>query len=193
MCKPTKIRQACALGLGALMACTVVAPALAGTTDRAAEGREIAAAFGTELRAELQAAMAEGGPLAAIRVCNEEAPRIAAAAAERSGAEVRRTSSKVRNPANRPDAHQREVLAEFADSIAAGNLEPLPERLDTLEDGRVRFMSAIIIQPPCLACHGAELAAPVAAAIAALYPDDEARGYGIDELRGAFSITWPAN
>jgi len=193
MRKPTMIRQAGWLGLGALLACIAVAPALAEIPDRAAEGRAIAAAFGAELRAELQAAMSEGGPLAAIRVCNEEAPRIAAAAAEHSGAAVGRTSSKVRNPANQPDAHQRGVLAEFADAIAAGKIEPPPERLDTLEDGRVRFMSAIIMQPPCLACHGAELAAPVAAAIATLYPEDEARGYGLGELRGAFSITWPAN
>ena len=193
MYKQANINPRARLAAAAILVGMAISPALAETPDRAAEGRAIAAAFSVELRAELQAAMAEGGPLAAIRVCNEEAPRIAAAAAERSGAEVGRTSSKVRNPANRPDAHQREVLAEFADSIAAGNIEPPPERLDTLEDGRVRFMSAIVIQPPCLACHGAELAAPVAAAIASLYPEDEARGYGSGELRGAFSITWPAD
>lgn len=193
MRKQTITNPRARLAAAATLVGIAIAPALAETPDRAAEGREIAAAFGAELRAELQAAMAAGGPLAAIRVCNEDAPRIAAAAAERSGAEVGRTSSKVRNPANRPDVHQREVLAEFADSIAAGNLEPPPERLDTLDDGRVRFMSAIIMQPPCLACHGAELAPPVATAITTLYPEDEARGYGIGELRGAFSITWPAN
>jgi hypothetical protein len=193
MRKQTITNPPAGLAAAATLIGIAIAPVLAETPDRAAEGREIAAAFGAELRAELQAAMAEAGPLAAIRVCNEDAPRIAAAAAERSGAEVGRTSSKVRNPANRPDAHQREVLAGFAESIAAGNLEPPPERLDTLEDGRVRFMSAIIMQPPCLACHGAELAPPVAAAIATLYPEDEARGYASGELRGAFTVTWPAN
>lgn len=193
MRKQTDNKPRARLAAAATLVGMAIAPALAETADRAAEGRAIAAAFGAELRAELQAAMAEGGPLAAIRVCNEEAPRIAGVAAELSGAEVGRTSSKVRNPANRPDAHQRQVLAEFADLFAADNIEPPPERLDTLEDGRVRFMSAIIMQPPCLACHGAELAPPVATAIATLYPEDEARGYGIGELRGAFSITWPAN
>lgn len=52
-------------------------------------------------------------------------------------------------------------------------------------------MRAIVIEPPCLACHGEALAAPVAAAIDALYPQDEARGYRAGELRGAFTITWP--
>jgi hypothetical protein len=161
--------------------------------DRAAEGRAIAAAFGAELRGALQEAMAAGGPLAAIRVCNEEAPRIAAAAAAQSGASVGRTSLKLRNPDNQPDDHEREVLERFAESLAARADGPPPERLDTLEDGRVRYMRAIFTEPPCLACHGETLAPPVADAIGALYPDDEARGYQAGELRGAFTITWPAD
>lgn len=165
----------------------------AATPDRAAEGQAIAAAFGAELRTELQAAMAEGGPLAAIRVCNEDAPRIAAEAAARSGAEVGRTSTRVRNPDNAPDAHELAVLEDFAATLAAGAPERPPQRLDTLPDGRVRFMSAIIMQPQCLGCHGEDLAAPVAETLDALYPDDRARGYKAGELRGAFSITWPAD
>lgn len=170
-------------------------PVMAGTApkDRAEEGRAIAAAFSTELRAALQAAMAEGGPLAAIRVCHEEALRLAAAATERSGAEVGRTSLKVRNPANRPDEHERAVLRAFEQELEPGAEGPLPERLDVLEDGRVRYMSAIVIQPPCLVCHGDSLAPPVAEAIAALYPEDAARGYELGELRGAFTVTWPSD
>jgi hypothetical protein len=162
--------------------------------DRAAEGRAIAAAFGAELRGALQAAMAEGGPLAAIQVCSEQAPRMAADAAEASGATVGRTAMRLRNPDNRPDAHESAVLAEFAAALPGANPEsPPPERLDTLEDGRVRYMSAIVMQPPCLACHGETLAEPVAAAIDARYPEDEARGFRLGELRGAFTITWPAD
>lgn len=167
-------------------------PALADTPNRAAEGRAIAGEFGTELRTALQDAMAAGGPLAAIRVCNEDAPRIAAAAAERSGATVGRTSLQLRNPDNRPDTHERMVLEEFAAVMAGNPGGPPPERLDTLADGRVRFMSAIVVQPPCLACHGDALAPPVAEAIDVLYPDDQARGYQVGDLRGAFTITWPA-
>jgi hypothetical protein len=168
------------------------APVNAELVERAAEGRAIADQFATELRTALQAAMAEGGPLAAIRVCNEDAPRIARAAAERSGAEVGRTSLKVRNPANAPDDHQRAVLADLEQELAASAGGAPPERIHLLEDGSVRYMSAIVMQPPCLACHGESLAAPVAEAIDALYPGDQARGYRIGELRGAFTITWPA-
>ncbi|HRP34587.1 MAG TPA: DUF3365 domain-containing protein [Gammaproteobacteria bacterium] len=177
----------------AAVACVAAATAVADAPDRAAEGRAMAGQFGAELRTALQDAMAAGGPIAAIKVCNEDAPRIAAAAAQASGATVGRTSLKLRNPDNRPDEHERAVLEEFAAAVAANPGAPPPERLDTLADGRVRFMSAIIVQPPCLACHGDALAPPVAAAIGALYPDDQARGYQAGELRGAFTITWPAD
>lgn len=176
-----------------LAACLPTTGAVAAETDRVAEGRAIAAGFGAELRSALQSAMAEGGPLAAISVCNEDAPRIARAAAARSGAEVGRTSTRLRNPDNRPDAHERAVLEAFAAELAAGAPEAPPWRLDTLPDGRVRFMSAIIVQPQCLACHGENLAEPVARAIDRLYPEDHARGYQPGDLRGAFTITWPAD
>lgn len=177
-----------------LLALAALSPAItaaAETGDRAAEGRAIAQAFGAELQTALQSAVAAGGPLAGISVCNEQAPRIAAAAAARSGAEVGRTSLKLRNPENAPDAHEREVLAAFAAAVEQGAQPPL-ERLDTLPDGRTRYMSAIIVQPQCLACHGPELAPPLAAALDALYPEDQARGYQPGDLRGAFTITWPA-
>lgn len=176
----------------AAFACVAAATAAADAPDRAAQGRAIAGQFGAELRSALQDAMAAGGPLAAIRVCNEDAPRIAADAAQWSGATVGRTSRQLRNPDNRPDAHERAVLEEFAAAVAANPAGPPPERLDTLADGRVRFMSAIIVQPPCLACHGEPLATPVAETIDLLYPDDQARGYQAGQLRGAFTITWPA-
>jgi hypothetical protein len=85
------------------------------------------------------------------------------------------------------------VLEAFAAEVAAGAPESPPSRLDTLPDGRVRFMSAIIVQPQCLGCHGENLAEPVAQAIDRLYPEDQARGYQPGDLRGAFTITWPAD
>jgi len=163
-----------------------------GAPDRTQEGQAISGQFGTELREALQAAMAEGGPLAAIRVCNEEAPRIARAAADKAGAMVERTALKVRNPANAPDEHERAVLVAFEAALEAGGEGPPPERIDVLADGSVRYMSAIVMQPPCLACHGDELAPQVVAVIDTLYPEDEARGFQVGQLRGAFSITWPA-
>jgi hypothetical protein len=171
----------------------LLAAAVAGATppDRSAEGRAIAMAFGGELKAALQGAMAEGGPLATIEVCHARAPAIAAEASATSGARVGRTALKVRNPANAPDAHERATLQVFAERLAR---EPgaVPEALEVLPDGRVRYMRAILTDGVCVACHGASLAPEVAEAIDALYPGDEARGFAPGDLRGAFTITWPA-
>ena len=177
-----------------LLALFVVTPAAfaAPPADPAAAGRAVAMAFGGELKAALQAALGEGGPLAAIDVCHDQAPAIAARASQTRGAEVGRTALKVRNPGNSPDAHERARLEDFSARLAA---QPgtVPESVDRLPDGRVRYMRAIVTEAVCLACHGATLAPEVAAAIDARYPRDEARGFAPGELRGAFTITWPAD
>jgi len=49
-----------------------------------------------------------------------------------------------------------------------------------------------VLQPLCATCHGMTLAPPVAEAVAARYPEDDATGFGVGELRGAFLIDWPA-
>ena len=61
-------------------------------------------------------------------------------------------------------------------------------------DGRrvFRYMKAIGTQPVCTACHGAAIAPGVAAALDDLYPEDRARGFGVGDIRGAFSIVQPA-
>ena len=51
-------------------------------------------------------------------------------------------------------------------------------------------MKAIPVGGPCVACHGATLAEPVATKLDSLYPQDKARGYNPGELRGAFTLKY---
>jgi hypothetical protein len=53
-------------------------------------------------------------------------------------------------------------------------------------------MRAIPTDALCLTCHGATLAPELAAAIARDYPADAATGFAQGQLRGAFSVIWPA-
>ena len=76
-----------------------VAPA----SDWIEHSRQLALQLGSELKGELGKAMAAGGPVAAISVCRERAPAIAARLSRESGAAVGRTALRVRNPANAPD------------------------------------------------------------------------------------------
>ena len=146
--------------------------------------------FRQQLLDTVQTAMRQGGPQEAIRTCQLQAPRIAAENG-RMPWTVGRTALRVRNPANAPDAWEREVLEDFAHRARQG--EPLARmsRAQTV-DGEFRYMQAIATAEPCLACHGKALAPEVVALLDSAYPGDQARGFAAGELRGAFSLRRPA-
>ena len=157
--------------------------------------RALAQQLGTELKGELGAALASSGPSGAIEVCRKRAPEIAARLSREAGATVSRTALRVRNPANAPDDLQRAVLEQFAVDLASGQIEPpLEAAVEINRGGRIerRYMRAIPTDALCLTCHGTELAPEVKAAIARAYPDDQATGFSAGQLRGAFSVIWPA-
>lgn len=167
-------------------------PAPAPAADLATRAATIAVDFGTRLKTELQAALQQGGPVAAIAVCHERAPAIAMALGETSGWEVRRTSLRVRNPDNAPDAWERGVLESFEERVAAGESPAALEQQATITIGEhhyFRYMKAIPTGDVCTACHGAVIAPDVQARLGELYPDDRATGFRPGDLRGAFSLT----
>jgi hypothetical protein len=159
------------------------------------QARELTADFQGALKKELLAALAEGGPAAAIDVCNDEAPSIAKTVAQASGVSglsVGRTALKVRNPDNAPTSWQRAVLVDFSESFTAGKPPPeAPVEWTDVHDGKLRYMRAIPTGGLCLTCHGDELGAPVKRVLAEKYPDDEAVGFSAGQLRGAFVVTAP--
>jgi hypothetical protein len=55
-----------------------------------------------------------------------------------------------------------------------------------------RYMKAIPTDEICLNCHGGDTVKPeVAAKLAEFYPDDQARGFSVGDIRGAFTIVQP--
>lgn len=160
--------------------------------QRTEAARAAAADFGKTLIGELQKAIAAGGLVNAIAVCNTVAPKIAA---EKSGdwkMTIARTSLKLRQPANRPDAWELAQLQHFEERKAAGDNPAVLEVGDYAEKNgkRVfRYMKAIPAGEMCLGCHGTSLTPEVAAKLKALYPQDAATGFKIGDLRGAFTIT----
>ena len=157
---------------------------------RLEQSRGAATQLQQALGAELQAALTAGGPLAAIDVCSERAPAIAARLSAEAHAQVGRTSLQVRNPGNAPDAAARDVLLRFEQDLAAGAEAPL-EQFERHPDGSARYLRTITTQPMCVVCHGQHLSPEVAAAIARQYPQDRATGYAVGDLRGAFIVDWP--
>jgi len=171
--------------------------ALAGESEPQSQldqSRATAAEFMKTLKGELMAAMQAGGAVNAITVCNKRAPAIAAELGALRGWEVGRTSLKPRNMANAPDEWERSVLERFEQRKQAGEDPAGLEYFEVVEqDGQTgfRYMKAIPTGELCLACHGAKLDPAVAAKLDALYPRDQARGYQVGDIRGAFTFTEP--
>lgn len=157
------------------------------------ESRSITKSFGSRLKSELVAGMSEGGPTAAIGVCKDVAPQIASELSRHSGANVSRTSLRFRNPANAPEPWQAEVLARFETQSAGADASAPLEYFEQVPDGTTHYMKAIRTGPVCLACHGSALSDDIRAALDEQYPFDRARGYQEGDIRGAFSVTWPAS
>ncbi len=154
-----------------------------------AEGLALIPAFQKQLMETVKSALQTGGPLKAVEVCQLQAPQIASAHSTAPW-QVGRTSLQVRNPANAADAWERQVLLQFAQRAAAG--EPLAGmQHSAVVAGELRVMQAIAVGEPCLACHGKTLKPELAALLEQRYPQDQARGYELGALRGAFSLKRP--
>lgn len=157
----------------------------------------IANRFGAELMGKLQSAMAAGGPVAAIEICQVEAPAIASRLSRETGWQVHRVGTRVRNPhTGQPDAWEQFALAELDRRVRAG--EPpgqlvIATTVKEPQGDAHRYMRAIVTGPLCLACHGApeQQSAELRAALDKAYPHDAATGYAPGELRGAFSLRRP--
>jgi hypothetical protein len=156
--------------------------------------RATAREFMQTLKQELQGGMQDGGPVNAISVCNLSAPGIANTYSVRHGWDVGRTSLKLRNPANAPDAWERSVLESFDERKGAGEDPAKMEHHEVVRQDGVkvlRYMKAIPTAKLCLACHGENIDSITRTRLEKLYPDDQALGYKAGDIRGAFTITQP--
>lgn len=157
------------------------------------ESRKTAQEFVQTLGGTLKKQLESGGAESAIGVCKQAAPALAAEYS-RDGRVVKRVSLKPRNHImGVPDAWEKDVLEHFDQSQREGKTTSGMEFSGVTEDsaGRwFRYMKAIPTQPMCLQCHGkpAEISADVRARLSREYPEDEAIGYSVGEVRGAVSI-----
>lgn len=150
----------------------------------------------TTLVREVTAAMAKEGPAGAIEVCHLNAvpitngtiaglPRITA---------MKRTSLKLRSPANAPDAAEKLALDHIQQLLENGDPPPplLVQRVEPADAApEWRVYKPIGMLPKCLACHGDPEGQPDAlrAKLAERYPSDQATGYNAGEWRGLIRVT----
>ncbi len=138
------------------------------------------------LRYVIQTASADS----AVRFCNVQAYPITAVYAS-EGIQIKRTSLKYRNPANEPDVLEYVILNEYkTQQQSALELKPTIRRD---KNGTVHYFKPILLQGMCVTCHGdpaSDIPDSVKHALSTLYPNDQATGYHVGELRGMWHITF---
>ena len=165
--------------------------ALIGCSQPAGEPDAVGAALLKPFKAELKEALVAGmqeGPAAAIEICSDKAPEIAASLSV-DGVVMGRSSHKLRNPKNTSPAWLAPLVAKWAaGGMRADDVGRLTGAVVKLDDGRHGYAEPIFMQPLCLVCHGETLAPEIAAQIAAQYPGDQATGFAEGDLRGVFWV-----
>ena len=149
-------------------------------------GKEIAGKSFIALSTALQSVMQSEGPEAAIQYCNVHAIPLIDSLSQAHQAEIKRTSLRVRNPADAPNQEEITVLNEFETMVSNGDTPMAKMEGNT-------FYAPIFMQEACLLCHGVpgeKLSFDLHTKILALYPSDAAFGYQAGDLRGMWSITF---
>ena len=160
-------------------------------------GEAAVAAVGKKLVTALNTALAAGGPEAAVLVCQTQALPLTAEklADQPTLVSVKRTSLRLRNPANAPDAAERLALDHVAKLVAAGQPPPpvLVQRIQPSGTAAPewRVYRPIATKAECLVCHGdpATQSPALRTALQTRYPTDAATGYAADQWRGLFRVT----
>ena len=164
--------------------------------DMLSQSRVISQSMLKELGQKLQSAMAEGGAVNAIGVCNTQAPEIAARVSSQNQVKLSRVGTRARNPVmGVPNDWQAKALAQFEAGLARGDKPADLEFSETVTkpDGSKEFHFAkpIVLQPMCVACHGnpEQISPEVKAKLSELYPQDKAVNYQPGQLRGAVVLS----
>ncbi len=155
------------------------------------EARLLIKEFSQTLKSTLSAAIEKGGLTNALDACHIEAPAISSRLAAQSDWKVERTSLKPRNALNSPDNWELANLQRFEQRKDAGEPVGNIDTYSTIQDkGQTvfRYMKAIPTGGLCLNCHGSSVAPSVKEKIDALYPYDEALGFTVGVIRGAFTL-----
>ncbi|MGK2233736.1 MAG: hypothetical protein ACI92O_002946 [Colwellia sp.] len=155
------------------------------------EARTLAKAFGGDLKAVLKTSMKSGGPESALQVCNLQAGAIAHKSAISSGWNIGRTALRVRNISNAPDEWELNTLRQFEQRKEAEETLKHMEYSEVVKTGEksvYRYMKAIPTGEECTTCHGNNIDEKISGKIKLLYLNDQATGFNVGDIRGAFTL-----
>jgi len=156
------------------------------------QGKTIAEASFKALSSQLKTAIQSGGVKQAVALCNAVALPLTDSLSFQHGAVIKRTSLQLRNPKNAPDSMEVKMLKIYKQMSRMRNPVLVPKILEKNET-EIQFFAPIIIKnETCLKCHGVlgdTMNEEDSAFIKQHYPNDEATGYKMGQVRGMWSIT----
>ncbi|WP_445710042.1 c-type heme family protein [Flavobacterium sp.] len=152
-------------------------------------GLEYALATKKILGQNLMGTIQKKGTLEALVFCNSQAMPLTDSMSVKYNAIIKRVSDKNRNPNNKANAEELVYIEQFKKDLAA-KIEPKPVVIDKGE--KIQFYYPIPTNTMCLECHGKSenIKAEIRVKTLKLYPKDLAIGYGENEVRGIWSITF---
>lgn len=163
------------------------------TTAVVNEGQKVVKATFQTLSSNLKNAMEEGGVEYALQFCNVEAIPLTDSLSKHHDVSIRRASHKPRNPYNTADSLEAEVIKQYINKLESGEkLKPVTYA----DENRITFHAPITITNSlCLNCHGKVnegISKENLATIQELYPNDQATGFSMGDLRGVWTVRFPA-
>lgn len=182
-----------------LMIFSLWLPACQSSGDRAAEsrlvekvieeGNMIASETQQLLGKTLKTTIQQRGIPAALDYCNLNAYPLVDSIEQKYGVTIKRASLATRNPQDSPDQEEKKIIETYQKDLQAGKT---PEVKVNIHSKEILFAKPILLNDAvCLNCHGqvgAEITKENYEVIQALYPDDQATGHKLGDLRGIWSI-----
>jgi cytochrome c553 len=153
------------------------------------KGMEVVTAAQGVLGKKLMTAIQERGPEGAIAFCKAAATGLTDSVGIMKNAAVKRVTDKPRNTANQATVEEVGFITAFKRQVENnGEIRPITKEMN---EDEVYFYYPIVTNAMCLQCHGTpnkEVTAAVGATLATLYPQDQATGYDIQQVRGMWRI-----
>lgn len=156
------------------------------------KGEEIANLTQSELLINVSTAMKKGGPGYAIEFCNLNALSIKDSLSQVHNCQIRRIAVKYRNPVDKPQADKEEQqLNQYQLAYEKG--ETLSPEVYLYSDRIEYYQPIVMAMEACLKCHGdpgKQISPETLEKIKALYPNDLATGFAMNDFRGSWKITF---
>jgi len=133
------------------------------------------------------------GTLEALEFCNVRAYPLTDSMAVVHNAGIKRVSDKPRNPKNKANSEELEYIKTFK-TLVASEKEISPIVKETEDDVNVYY--PIVTNSMCLQCHGkpeTNIKPDVLKTLTLLYPEDKAKGYSENQVRGIWNVSFKKN